>query len=67
MLEVYADDCISLAIAKSKKDLDHTVNARMHEKYSMFPASTIESKDPISEKKMIKKDGQWRVEKGILG
>ena len=25
------------------------------------------SKDPISEKKMIKKDGQWRIEKDVLG
>ena len=32
----------------------------------MFPASMIDSKDPISEKKMLMKDGQWRVEKGLI-
>ena len=39
----------------------------MHGMYIMFPTSAVDSKDPISKKKMRKKDGQWRVEKGILG
>ena len=34
---------------------------------SIFPANNDDSKDPISEKKMIRKDGQWRNGKDVLG
>ena len=35
--------------------------------HSVFPGNTANSEDPIFEKKMIEKDGQWREEKDILG
>ena len=58
MIEVYVDDYINLAIARSKRDLDHISNATMHGMHSVFPANKDDSEDPISEKKMIKKDGE---------
>ena len=67
MIEVYINDYTNLVMARSKQDLAHISNATMHGMYSMFPSSMINSEDPISEKKMIRKDGQWRVEKDILG
>ena len=67
MKEVYVDDYISLAMAWSKQDLGHIANATMHGMHSVFPASAVDSKDPISEKKMIDKDGQWRVRRDVFG
>ena len=43
------------------------MNMTMHVMHSVLPASAIDSGDPISEKRMLKKDGQWKVEKDILG
>ena len=34
--------------------------------HSVFPTSVVNIKDLISRKKMIEKDGQWRVERGVL-
>ena len=59
MIEVYVDDYIHLATAHSKRDLDHISNSTMHGMHSVFPANDDDSEDPISEKKMIQKDGQW--------
>ena len=67
MSDVYVDDYTSLLTVQSKKDLDHITNTAMHGIHSNFPASAIDSDDPTSERKMIKKDGQWRVEKVVLG
>ena len=67
MVEVYLNDYINLAMARSKCDLDHISNATMHGMHSVFPANKVDSEDPISKKKMIKKYGQWRVEKDVLG
>ena len=67
MIEVYVDDYINLAMARSKHGLDHISNATMHSMHSVSPANKIDRKDPISEKKMIRKDGQWQVEKDVLG
>ena len=39
----------------------------MHGMHSVFLANTVNSEEPISDKKMIEKDGQWRVEEDILG
>ena len=61
------DDYIHMAISRSKRDLGHIFNSTMHGMHSIFPANGDDSKDPISEKKMIKKDGQWRIGKDVLG
>ena len=52
MIEVYVDDYINLAMARSRRDLDHTSDATMHGIYSVFLANKVNNKDPISEKKM---------------
>ena len=65
--EGHVNDYISLVIPRSKKDLNHMTNTTMHGMHSMFLASTVDSDDPILEKKTKKKDGQWKVKKGILG
>ena len=67
MMEVYVNYYISLAIPQRKNDLGHIANAMMHGMHRMIPDSAINDKDPISEKKVIKKDGQWRVEKCLIG
>ena len=67
MIEVYVDDYIHLAITRSKRDLNHISNSTMHGMHSVFPANNDDSEDPILEKKMIKKDGQWRIGKDVLG
>ena len=51
-------------MARSNRDLYHILNTMMHVMHSMFPARAIGSNDPISEKKMSKKDGQWKVKGG---
>ena len=45
-------------MAQSKKDLDHIRNVTMYRIHSIFPASAVGSKDPISKRHMIGKDGQ---------
>ena len=42
------------------------MNATMHGMHSVFPANKVNIEDPISEKKMIKRDGQWQIEKDGL-
>ena len=61
MVEVYIDEYINLAMARSKQDLDHISNATMHGMHSMFSANKVDSKDPISKKMRIEKDDQWRI------
>ena len=53
IMEVYVDDYISLAIPRSKKNLNLIANTIIHGMHSMFPASTH-----ISEKEMEKKHAQ---------
>ena len=60
MIEVYVDDYINLVMARSKRDLDHISNTTMHGMHSVFPANKVESKDPISGKKMIKRMASGR-------
>ena len=43
------------------------MNATIYDIHSFFPTNKDDSEDPILEKKMIKKDGQWRIEKDVLG
>ena len=67
MIEVYVDNYINLAMTRSKQDLDHISNATMHRMHCVFPANKVDNEDPILKKKMTKKDGQWRIEKDVLG
>ena len=67
MIEVHVKNYINLAMARSKRSLDHILDTTMHGMRRVFPASTIDSGDPISEKKMIRKYSQGMVERGVLG
>ena len=67
IIEVYVNDYINLAVARSKRDLDHISNATIHGMHSVFPTNKVDNKDPICEKKMIEEDGQWWLEKDVLG
>ena len=67
IMEVYMDDYITAAIASGQNQLNHLANATMHGIHDVFPADIDNSTDPISEKKLKKKDGSWALVKDILG
>ena len=54
MIEVYINDYTNLAVARSKRDLDHISNATIHGMHIVFPANKVDNEHPISEKKMVK-------------
>ena len=62
-IDVYVDDFIPMAIATSQEQLEHVATAVMHGIHDVFPASTIEAKDPISYKKLMKGEGAWALQK----
>ena len=59
MLEVYVNDFLGLAIPRSKADLNHLSDAPMHGIHDVFSATKDGAEDPIAEKKLKKKDGEW--------
>ena len=68
VLEVYMDDFIGLAIPTSLAQLRHYSNAVMYGIHDVFPPDTSDdASDPISLKKLDKRDGSWALEKDILG
>lgn len=66
-VEVYVDDFIPMAIATSQDQLEHVANAVMHGIHDVFPADDVDEEDPISFKKLLKKEGQWALQKDCLG
>ena len=48
MVEVYADDFISLAMALFKAQLDHVANSVMTGVHDVFPVNTVDNTDPLS-------------------
>jgi hypothetical protein len=56
-----------MAIATSQEQLEHVANAVMHGIHDVFPADETDSDDPISFKKLLKKEGQWALgtQKGL--
>ena len=67
VLEVYVDDFVSLVIPTSQEQLRHITNSIMEGIHDVFPADPDNSNDPISEKKLIKGEGQYDAVKTILG
>ena len=67
MLEVYMDDFIGLAIPTSLSQLRHYANAVMYGIHDIFPPDTDDASDPISVKKLYKREGEWATVKDILG
>ena len=66
-LEVYVDDFISIVIPPSQEQLRHMANAIMEGIHDIFPSDDDDANDPISEKKLLKRDGQYDVLKTLLG
>ena len=66
-MEVYMDDYVTAAIATGQDHLNHLANATMHGIHDVFPENIDDSNDPISEKKLKKKDGSWALVKNVLG
>jgi hypothetical protein len=56
-----------MAIATSKKQLEHVAEAVLHGIHDVFPANSIDEDDPISYKKIMKGEGVWALQKDILG
>ena len=67
LIEVYVDDYISLAIPRTKEDLDHVANAVMTGIHDVFPEDKVDAEDPISFKKLLKLEAMWALHKDILG
>jgi len=66
-LEVYVDDFISIVILASQEQLRHVANAIMEGIHDIFPPDDDDANDPLSEKKLLKWDGQYDVLKTLLG
>ncbi len=66
-LKVYVDDFMSILIPTSQEQLTHVATAVMTGNHDVFPADIVDSNDPISEKKLLKGEGQYALLKTLLG
>jgi hypothetical protein len=64
---VYVDDFMSIVIPTSQKQLEQVATAIMTGIHDVFPADIVDSNDPISEKKLLKGEGQYSLFKTLLG
>jgi hypothetical protein len=67
MIDVYVDDFITLVMATSREQLQHVANAVMRGVHDVFPADEKDEDDPLSLKKLLKKEGEWALLKDMLG
>jgi hypothetical protein len=67
MVEVYVDDFMSLVIPVSRDQLRHVATAVMTGIHDVIPPDNDDSNDPISEKKLLKNEGQYSTRKTLLG
>lgn len=65
--EVYVDDFLALAIALSQEQIQHVATALMMGIHDVFPADDDDENDPMSLKKLKQLDGQFALEKEMLG
>ena len=65
-LEVCVDDFISIVIPTSQEQLRHIANAIMEGIHDIFPPDDGDANDPLSEKMLLKQDGQYDVLKTAL-
>lgn len=61
------DDFITLAVALSQEQVRHVANAMLTAIHDVFPADEEDENDPISLKKLKKLEGQYALQKEILG
>jgi hypothetical protein len=64
---VYVDDFISLVMPTSQEQLRHVANAVMAGVHDVFPPCADDKEDPISLRKLEKREGTWNPIKDILG
>ncbi|EJK43807.1 hypothetical protein THAOC_37712 [Thalassiosira oceanica] len=68
LIEVYMDDFIAAAQAKSPEELKHISRAVLHAIHDVFPEGLLSPEDqPVSVKKILKGEAQWSALKEILG
>ena len=68
LLEVYVDDFIAAAQARSPEELTHIARALLHAIHDVFPEGLLSPDDqPVSIKKVLKGEARWSVIKEILG
>jgi hypothetical protein len=65
--DVYVDDFLALAIGLSQEQLQHVADAVLHGIHDVFPVDEVDENDPISLKKLKKQDGEWALQKDMLG
>jgi hypothetical protein len=58
---------MSIIIPMSQKQLEHVATAIMTGIHDVFPADIVDSNDPISEKKLLKGEGQYSLFNTLLG
>ncbi len=66
-LEVYIDEFMSIVIPTSRDQLEHVATAIMMGIHDVFPTNITDSEDPISEKKLLKGEGEYSLIKTLLG
>jgi hypothetical protein len=59
-------DFMSIVIPMSQEQLEHVATAIMTGIHDVFPADIVDSNDPISEKKLLKGEGQYSLFKMLL-
>ncbi len=67
LIEVFVDDFMSLVIATAQQQVIHVGTATMMGIHDVFPQDDIPQEDPISEKKLLKNEGQFDTTKTLLG
>jgi hypothetical protein len=58
---------MSIVIPTSQKQLEQVATAIMTGIHNVFPADIVDSNDRISEKKLLKGEGQYSLFKTLLG
>ncbi len=67
LIKVYVDDFMALVIPTTNKEVIHVGRAVMHRIHDVFPEDDNDSNNPISEKKLVKKEGCMSTRKTLLG
>lgn len=67
LIEVYVDDFMAIVIPTKQEDVTHVGRAVMYGIHDVFPADDNDANDPISEKKLLKREGEMSTTKTILG
>ena len=66
-LDVYVDDYLAMAVATSQEQVRHVANAVLTGVHDVFPSDDDDENDPLSLKKLKKKEGEMALFKEMLG